>query len=257
MALCPRSVHVLRCLERFSQSSWTPAHPSPDRHMSLLHLHRYPQISASAAAETKALGRGIRECFVPVSSIFSPDKMKLSVQLEDGKFSPCWQAVNTFRNTRKHTKREKERSSSAFQVAASGHGSPSSNNPSKCCPLVRGNLTEEVRSYFGLHEVLFSIYQDLPGGSVPMCLGYVPVDKCHENCTSLLCSLKNLATRDEKQSSLLYLHVSNTPFFLSQTLVFLLCYFGHQNMLFVCIPISSSQIIFLWEKRICPLSWRS
>lgn len=181
--------------------------------MSLLHLHCYPRISASAAAETKALGRGICECFVPVSSIFSPDKMKLSVQLEDGKFSPYWQAVNTFRNTRKHTKREKERSSSAFQVAASGHGSPSSNNPSKCCPVVGGNLTEEVRSYFGLHEVLFSIYQDLPGGSVPMCLGYVPVDKCHENCTSLLCSLKNLAMRDEKQSSLLYLHVSNTPFF--------------------------------------------
>lgn len=45
--------------------------------------------------------------------------------------------------------------------------------------------------------------------------------------------------------------------FFSQTLLFLLCYFGHQNMLFVSIPISSLQIIFLSEKRICPLSCRS
>lgn len=128
-------MHVLRCLERFPQSSWTPTHSSPDRYMSLLHLHHCPKWNASAAAETKALGRGIRECFVPVSSIFPPDKMKLSVQLGDGRLSPHWQAVNTFRNTRKHTKRNKERSSSAFQVAASGHGSSFSNNPSKFCPV--------------------------------------------------------------------------------------------------------------------------
>lgn len=64
-----------------------------------------------------------------------------------------------------------------------------------------------------------------------MCFGCVPMDDCHENCTSLLCSLKNLATRAEKRSSVLYLHLSNTPLSLSQTLLFLLCYFGHQNML--------------------------
>lgn len=39
------------------------------------------------------------------------------------------------------------------------------------------------------------------------------MDDCHENCTSLLCSVENLAKRAEKQSSLLYLHLSNTPFF--------------------------------------------
>lgn len=33
------------------------------------------------------------------------------------------------------------------------------------------------------------------------------------NCTSLLCSAKSLAKRDEKQPRLLYLHLSNTPFF--------------------------------------------
>lgn len=53
-----------------------------------------------------------------------------------------------------------------------------------------------------------------------MCLGCDPMDDCHENCTSLLCSPKNLATRAEKQSSLLYLHLSNTPLFLSQTSLF-------------------------------------
>lgn len=46
-----------------------------------------------------------------------------------------------------------------------------------------------------------------------MCLGCVPMDDCHENCTSLLSSVQNLAKSAEKQSSLLYLHLSNTPFF--------------------------------------------
>lgn len=80
IAVCPRSVHVLRCLERFSQSSWTPAHPSPDRRVSLLHFHRYSKQNASAVGETKALSGGKSECFVPVSSICFPDKMKLSVR---------------------------------------------------------------------------------------------------------------------------------------------------------------------------------
>lgn len=58
IALCLRSVRVLRCLKRFSQPSWTPAHPSPDRHMSLFHLHPHSWLNASAAAETKALSGG-------------------------------------------------------------------------------------------------------------------------------------------------------------------------------------------------------
>lgn len=164
--------------------------------------------------------------------------------------------MNTFRNTRKHTKREKERSSSAFQVAASGHGSPSSNNPSKCCPLVRGNLTEEVRSYFGLHEVLLSI-RTSQEGQFQCALDTFPWTNATK-IAQVCCAPLKIWQRGMRNSPVFSICMSLILlFFLSQTLVFLLCYFGHQNMLFVCIPISSSQIIFLWEKRICPLSWRS
>lgn len=58
IALCAGGMHVLGCLERFSQPSWTPAHLSPDRHMSLLHLHYHPKWGASAVGKTKALSRG-------------------------------------------------------------------------------------------------------------------------------------------------------------------------------------------------------
>lgn len=101
--------------------------------------------------------------------MFSPDSIKLSVQLEDRRFSPYWQAVNKFRNTRKLTNKDEEKSCSAFQFAASNHVSPFSNNSSKCCPVDPLSLREEVCSNFGPHEVLFSILQDLPGGSAPMC----------------------------------------------------------------------------------------
>lgn len=43
-------------------------------------------------------------------------------------------------------KKGREKSSSAFQVAASGHGSPFSNNPSKCCPVVSRNLKTDVQA---------------------------------------------------------------------------------------------------------------
>lgn len=42
IALCLSGLHGLCCIERFSQSSWAPAHPSSDRHMFLLHFQRCP-----------------------------------------------------------------------------------------------------------------------------------------------------------------------------------------------------------------------
>lgn len=65
-----------------------------------------------------------------------------------------WISLEIQENTQK---KDKERNSSAFQAAASCHGFPFSNNPSKYCCVVSWNLMVEVRSYFGLHEVLFSI----------------------------------------------------------------------------------------------------
>lgn len=108
IALCPRSVHVLRCLERFPQSPWTPAHPSPDRRLSLPHLHRCPRLNSSAIRQKqKPLSRGKCDDFVPVGSISSADKMifhwsgwKMDV------FTPHWQAVKKFGSKSKHTQKK-------------------------------------------------------------------------------------------------------------------------------------------------------
>lgn len=179
------------------------------------------------------------------------------VQLEDGSFSPYWQAVNKFRNTRQHTKMDKERSSSAFQVPASGYGFPFNSNPSKCCPAFSRNLTEEVR-----FTLVFMKYYSLSNrtsqeGQIRCALDEFPWNTATK-IAQVCCALLQIWQRGLRNSPVFPIRIPLILLFLfSQTLLFLLCYFGHQNMLFVCIPISSPQIIFLSEKRICPLSWRS
>lgn len=51
-------------------------------------------------------------------------------------------------------------------------------------------------------------------GQLRCALDEFPWTTATKNCTSLLCSVENLAKRAEKQSSFLCLHLSNTPFFL-------------------------------------------
>lgn len=173
--------------------------------MSLLHLHR------RLSQQEQALNAGGRNASALSCSAQSP--------LPKG-WSNWWKMkfysllANNELAERKHPRRRWGKgSSSVFPVSVSGYGSPFSNNSSKCCPADSQNLTEEACSCIGLHELLSCIWWDLPGGSASMSIGWAPMDKCHENCTRSLCCVKILARRAEKESKLLYSHLTNTPFF--------------------------------------------
>lgn len=157
-----------------------------------------------------------------------------------------------FRNTRKHTDRDELFSFPGFCFRSWLLFLQYSFQMLSCC---------QQKKECALTLVFMEYYYSLsnrtsPEGQLRCALDEFPWTTATK-IAQVCCALFKIWRSVLRNSPVLFLHPSNTPSFRSQTLLFLLCYFCHQNMLFVSSPISSQQIIFLSEKRICPLSWRS